>query len=213
MRNKAASAYVFATFSKGRWQRAAVRVSTSSTVLHVITIYGFPRANEGGEAMENNEAFLSKVFLEARSFRKRRRVNLWRFQCRKALQGSGWTPRSLSLEYLKFQLIQLLTGNTQSRIDMAFLSPTAARLMKDVRVIPVPEGGMKLHRPLEVTLEFAGSTDVAFVTRKIRGLPAPVNTMTKEDEQHLENEVFERLTRAVCEAWDEGNVDKLREKW
>ena len=54
-------------YQTGRWQSAAVRVSASSTLLHVVTIYGFPRANEGGDAMENNEAFLSKVFLEARS--------------------------------------------------------------------------------------------------------------------------------------------------
>ena len=34
-----------------RWQSAVVRVSGSSTLVHVVSIYGFPRANEGGEAM------------------------------------------------------------------------------------------------------------------------------------------------------------------
>ena len=106
-----------------------------------------------------------------------------------------------------------VTAATQSRIDMAFLNPMAARLMKDVRVIPVPEGGIKLHKPLQVTLEFAGSRESAFATRKIRGLPAPVNIMAKEDVKHLEDEAFERLAPAVFEAWDKGSADDLWEKW
>ena len=44
-------------YQTGRWQSAVVGVSGSSTQVH-----GFPRATEGGEAMEHNQAFLNNVF-------------------------------------------------------------------------------------------------------------------------------------------------------
>ena len=62
-----------------------------------------------------------------------------------------------------------VTSATQSRIDMTFLNPMAAGLLIDARVVPVPEIGIKLHKPLNIALEFTGSKDFAFAVRKIRG--------------------------------------------
>ena len=49
-------------YDTGRWQSAAIRVNGTSTLIHIVSVYGFTKANEGGEAMEQNELFLTKVF-------------------------------------------------------------------------------------------------------------------------------------------------------
>ena len=55
-----------------------------------------------------------------------------------------------------------VTSATQSRKDKTFLNPMAARLLIDARVVLVPEIGIKLHKPLNIALEFTGSKDFAF---------------------------------------------------
>ena len=52
----------------GRWQSMATKVNSGGLIIHVIAIYGFPRANEGGEAMDMKERLLEDVFDEAGSF-------------------------------------------------------------------------------------------------------------------------------------------------
>ena len=54
-------------YDRGRWQSLATNVNTGGLIVHVVTLYGFPRANEGGDAMEQNEDFLADAFAEASS--------------------------------------------------------------------------------------------------------------------------------------------------
>ena len=56
-----------ALYETGRWQSISVKFHRSSEKIHVVSVYGFPRANEGGEAMLENEIFTEQVFLEAES--------------------------------------------------------------------------------------------------------------------------------------------------
>ena len=54
-------------YDTGRWQSLATNVNTGGLVVHVVTFYGFPRAHERGEAMEQNEDLLADAFAEASS--------------------------------------------------------------------------------------------------------------------------------------------------
>ena len=46
-----------ALYETGRWQSISVKFHRSSEIIHVVSVYGFSRANEGGEAMVENVKF------------------------------------------------------------------------------------------------------------------------------------------------------------
>ena len=56
-----------ALWETGRWQSVAIKINASGLIIDVVTIYGLPRANEGGDSMDMNEDFMVSVFDEARS--------------------------------------------------------------------------------------------------------------------------------------------------
>ena len=100
-----------------------------------------------------------------------------------------------------------------SRIDMAFLNPMAARLLNNVHVHEVPEYGIKLHKPLQVNLDFCGTREFAYATPKIRGIPMITHKMSAEDIEQLGNEIMDRHASRFFKSWEIGNVDAVWEDW
>ena len=47
-------------YNTGRWQSCVVKLNGGSSLIHVVTVYGFPGANDGGEDMENNEELFTR---------------------------------------------------------------------------------------------------------------------------------------------------------
>ena len=101
----------------------------------------------------------------------------------------------------------------ESRIDLAFLNPMAARLLNNAQVLEVPDHGIKLHRPLRVTLDFSCAREFAYTTPKIRGFPPAVYKMGADDMEQLGNEIVERYARSFYGAWETGDVDAVWEEW
>ena len=144
----------------GRWQSAVVRICGGDILMHVITVYGYPRANEGGETYEQNEEFMRKVFLEAESLGNVPvaicgdfNVNIERSQILSQNTVSGKWIDAVGAVAASMDLVPEPTyqvGNTQSRIDHVFLNPVAGTMLVEAEVLEVPEHGIKRHHPVRV---------------------------------------------------------------
>ena len=58
-----------------------------------------------------------------------------------------------------------------SRIDMIFVNSAACRVFSECRVVPVSEGGIKRHKPVEVEFGLKPKREFADVIPSIRALP------------------------------------------
>ena len=206
-------------YDTGRWQSAAIRVNGTSTLIHIVSVYGFTKANEGGEAMEQNELFLTKVFTEAQSLGDIPVIVCGDFNTKiensavltEVSSAGAWIDAAgvISSALGTEPEVSFVSYCAESRIDLAFLNPMAARLLNNAQVLEVPDHGIKLHRPLRVTLDFSCAREFAYTTPQIRGFPPAVYNMGADDMEQLGNEIVERYARSFYGAWETGDVDAV----
>ena len=131
-----------------RWQSCTIKINKNSTICHIVSVYGFPGANEGGEEMELNEYFLENVFLEAASLGDVPVIIGGDFN--KELENSPTLTEMVSSGRWSDAASLLATVNNTnpgdtyttgigtSRIDMLFMNPAATRIFKQCFVVDVP---------------------------------------------------------------------------
>ena len=120
-----------ASYETGRWQSISVKFHRSSEVIHVVSVCGFSRANEGGEAMVENENLMEQVFLEAGSLGSGSVVTCGDFNVKVenshvltgALSSGAWTDAAEMFARATDTLVQPTYYTPQgiiSRIDLCF---------------------------------------------------------------------------------------------
>ena len=212
-----------ALFETGRWQSVAVNFNGSGLIFHVVSLYGYAGANEGGELMETNENFLNNVFAEASSFGDIPVLVVGDFNVKienspiltGAVSNGEWTDVGYTHAILQEQEPENThtARGVSSRIDMVFANPEALRYLTSFRVLPVPSDGIKNHLPIRLEFEVICPRATALKTRKIRGLPSERNQMTEDEINLLADDVLERCVEEFFEAVDSANVDKVWSSW
>ena len=149
--------------------------------IHVVTVYGFPRANEGGEAYTENEDFLANVFAEADSLGDVPVVVCGDFnvtveksqQLSQRLLDGSWVDAASAVAMARGPEPEAtyVHKDSSSRIDMFFLNSAAAQMIEDLEVLAVPEGGIKRHRPVCLTLRPTPSRGKALATASVKRCP------------------------------------------
>ena len=210
-------------FESGRWQSAAIRVNASGLILHIISLYGFPRANEGGDEMIENEALLSNAFAEATSLGNVPvlvmgdfNVDAEKSQVLSNLVTDGvWTD--IGRLYATLMEVEptptFSARGTSSRIDLAFGNQEAMRLFKRYEVLDVPATGIKNHKPIKVVLDVTCPKAFALQPGKVRSFPFPETPMDPDDIEDLESDVLERYFDRFVAAVSSGDVDKIWAEW
>ena len=210
-------------FESGRWNSIAVRINSGGLIIHVVTVYGFPRANEGGEPMESNEQLLSDVFSEATSLGNVPVIVLGDFNIKPErspilshLVTSGlWCDIGQTYAVLEGSdpLPTFDARGTNSRIDLAFGNPELMRLLKSYEVLDVPPNGIKNHKPVRVVIDVTCPKSWAWQTRKVHALPVPSQELCAEDTRNLEDDIFERYLDGFVEAVESTDVDAIWDAW
>ena len=207
-----------ALYETGRWQSISVKFHRSSEKIHVVSVYGFPRANEGGEAMLENENFTEQVFLEAESLGFGSVVIRADFNVKVenshiltgALSSGSWTDAA---EMFARATDTHLQPTYYSRIDLCFLNENATRMLTNCEVLSVPPDGIKRHKPVEVQLEVGLKKEFALKARKLRGLPKLQSAMAQEDLDELAQTKVEEKEEAFYEAAAEKDIDAMWTIW
>ena len=174
-------------WQSGRWQSLAVRINSSGAIIHIVSIYGHPRANEGGEVMDVNEEFLSDIFAEAGSLGNVPVLVIGDFNIKvekspllASIVTSGlWADIGQTIATLEEKLPAPTyeSRNVSSRIDMAFGNPELMRLVKGYDVLEVPHDGIKLHKPIRVVLDVTCPRAFALQTRHVKKFPKPESVL------------------------------------
>ena len=135
-------------FETGRWQSCALKIHGGGCLFHVVSVYGFPGANEGGEEMEQNEALIQDVFLEAMTLGDVPIIIGGDFNTKlenspflTEMMSSGTWNDAASLFAAATDTMEEDTYQTamgSSRIDMLFMNAAATRIFKRCNVVAVP---------------------------------------------------------------------------
>ena len=210
-------------FETGRWQSTVIRVNGGTQLIHVITAYGFPRANDRNEEYESNETFLGKVFTEALSLgevpvivcgdfnihvdrsqelSQRLISGQWRDAAAVYANANGEDPEPT----YKFREVE-------SRVDFVFMNPAAARALESVEVMEVPFHGIKRHKPLCVAFDFVRKGSTAWKTKKVKRLPEPLCTLTGEELNTIENGVLADYGELITGALADHDVNMAWGAW
>ena len=210
-------------FKTGRWQSCVIKLNRSSSLLHVVTVYGYPGANDGGEEMEKNEEFLTNVFLEAASLGNVPVVIGGDFNV--SLENSLTLSRFVSSGIWSdaASLYSMATGEPMidtykttvgtSRIDMLFMNAAATRTFKAFNVIEVPPDGIKRHKPVEGRWLFDMPKEYAMKIQSARGLPKRRTEMNPEEIKLIAHEAVVEFGNNFYEAFFENDVDMMWEAW
>ena len=125
-------------YQSGRWVCNTVRVAGGSQLLHIVSVYGHPGANEGGTVMQENEILLQQVFDEAGSLGDVPVVLCGDFNVMpeksNVISTELVTGRWLDAAAASARLdnatpaCTYFSGGTSSRIDLVMLNNRAAQL-------------------------------------------------------------------------------------
>ena len=210
-------------YNTGRWQSCVIKLHRGNSLLHVVSVYGHPGANDGGEEMERNEEFLTNVFLEAASLGNVPVVIGGDFNARlensTALSGfvtSGvWSDAA--------SLYSMVTGEPMadtyqtysgtSRIDMLFMNAAATRLFKSFKVVNVPPEGIKRHKPIEAIWSFDMPREFASKIQSARGLPRKRTEIDPRETELIAHEIVSEHGNSFYEAFFANDVNTMWEQW
>ena len=207
----------------GRWFSTVIKLNKSGSLLHLVTVYGFPGANEGGEAAFQNEAFLRKVFDESSTLGDVPVIICGDFNC--SLEGSAvltemvvsgkWNDAALLYGTVSESAVETTytAFGGSSRIDMIFMNTSATRLFSECKVIPVPEEGIKRHKPVEAKFNFEVQREYAEAIPSIRALPQGTNKLEARDLDDLEGFILREYLSSFQKAYEEKNTDVMWKVW
>ena len=207
----------------GRWMSSVVKAHKSGTLLHVISLYGFPGATEGGEAAFQNEEFLRKVFDEASTLGDVPVLVCGDFNC--TLESSTvLSEMTVSGKWCDAaQLYGMMNDSSidatyfafggSSRIDMIFLNSAACRVFSECRVVPIPEEGIKRHKPVEAKLGLNPRREFADIIPSIRALPKGVRCMDSGTSDELQKAVLDQHLDDFNEAATRGDTEAMWDLW
>ena len=207
----------------GRWHSIAVKVAASGLIIHVVSIYGHPGANEGGEVMDANENFLSDVFNEAGSLGDVPIVIIGDYNIRtekspllaNLITSGQWVDIGQSVATVEGKQPEATyeSRGVSSRIDMAFGNSELMRILKGYEVLTVPHDGIKSHRPIKIILDVQCPRSLAWQARKVRKLPRAETTLDPQDLSQLEWNIMERYIEAFEAAVSFQDVDLIWDVW
>ena len=210
-------------YETGRWHSAAVRINASGLIVHIVSLYGFPRANEGGDEMEENESLLSNAFAEATSLGNVPVLVMGDFNVSaershvlsNLVTNGGWTDigRTYATLMEEEPAPTFAARGISSRIDLAFGNLEAMRLVKSYEVMDVPASGIKGHKPIKVILDVSCPKAFALQPGKVRSFPFSNFSMSPEEIENLENDVMERYVDRYAEAVISEDVDRIWDEW
>ena len=213
-----------ALFETGRWEASTTCIDGTDTLLHTQNVYGYPGANEGGQAMMDNENFFADVFDFAGSLGDdvpvvvigdfNIRLEQSHVLCQ-LIASHKWVECGSLLAALSGTEPQptFESGGSMSRIDMAFLNPAAARLLSSFEVLPIDIGGTKQLHPIRVSFNFSGCHRMAALqTKQIRGIPKTEDLDGKDREYLLDKLLADFLLR-YGEAYQAQDVDAMWKQW
>ena len=210
-------------FQTGRWQSIAVKIDNSATIFHVVTYYGIAGANEGGEKMTENEAFLTDVFLEAHSLGNDvpvvvigdLNVKVENSHILSHLVSEGfWMDAGLQTAILKNKEPDntFERGTTTSRIDLCFVNTAAANYFSDFAVLDVSDNGISDHKQLLIEFEVNTKKYKTLAVKDIKGIP-DYKPPSSEDSNFIEDLVIEENGDSFYEAWEAGDIDGMWHNW
>ena len=211
-------------FETGRWQSVVIQVNKGGTLLHVVTVYGFPRANEGGDEMVANEELLEKVFMEAASLGDVPVFVCGDFNVQVAnshvlseMVTSGvWSDSAASIAAIEGkepEVTYTTPVGQRSRIDLIFTNCAATRMLEGCSVLTVPDDGIKRHKPVEVNANVCLKRDFALECHKVRRLPKGQFSIEKEQLEKIAKRAFDRHRDAYDGACLSQDVNALWEAW
>ena len=210
-------------YNTGRWHSVVVKVNKGGMLLHVVTVYGFPGASDGGEAAFQNESLLRKVFDEASTLGDVPVLVCGDFNtslessavlgemvasgqwCDGAYTFSAVSETELEHTYSAF-------GGT-SRIDMVFLNKAATRCFQKCQVIPVPEGGIKRHKPVQCDLSLDIGKEFATQIPKVRKLPEGNVALSQDEIAALESTAISAYIDEFSEALEHKDTETMWRSW
>ena len=207
----------------GRWMSSVIKIHRSGTLLHVVSLYGYPGATDGGEATFMNEEFLRKVFDEATTLGDVPIVVCGDFNC--SLESSAvLSEMTASGKWCDAaQLYGMVNESSvdatyfafggSSRIDMIFLNSAACRVFSECRVVPVPEGGIKRHKPVEAKFDLHPKREFADAIPSIRALPKGVRRMDSDTENELQRSILGEHLGDFNEAAARGDTNAMWNLW
>ena len=188
-----------------------------------MTVYGFPGANEGGEAAFLNEAFLRKVFDESSTLGDVPviicgdfNVSLERSAVLTEVVVSGkWNDAALLHGTVSGSALEstytAFGGN--SRIDMIFTNASATIIFSECKVVPVPEDGIKRHKPEEPTFNFHVKREFAQAIPSIRALLRSKKKLEATALDDLEDFILEEYQSSFQKAYEERNAADMWKVW
>ena len=211
-------------YDSGRWQSVSVKFCKSGELIHVVSVYGFPRANEGGQPMIDNEELMEDVLLEAASLGAGPVVVCGDFNVKvenshalsNALSSGAWTDAAAMYARAMDREPEPTYFTPQglcSRIDLCLLNAASTRALLHCEVVAVPLEGIKRHKPVEVQLRINMEKEFAFRTIPIRGLPKFQSAMDPTDLQELAQTTAEKHEGYFYDAYAERNIDLMWSSW
>ena len=210
-------------YNTGRWHSVVVKVNKGGMLLHVVTVYGFPGASDGGEAAFQNESLLRKVFDEASTLGDVPVLVCGDFNtslessavlgemvasgqwCDGASTFSAVSETELEYTYSAF-------GGT-SRIDMVFLNKAATRCFQKCQVVPVPEGVIKRHKPVQCDLSLDVKKEFATQIPKVRKLPEGDVASSQDEIAALESTAIRAHIDEFSEALEHKDTETMWRTW
>ena len=210
-------------YDTGRWHSLAIKICRSSLIVHVVSLYGFPRANEGGDEMVQNEELLSNTFAEATSLGNVPVVVMGDFNVTPErspvlaalITNGSWTDIGACFATLNGTDPEHTyhARGVSSRIDLAFGNREFMQLVKDFQVLDVPATGIRSHKPIRVTIDADCPRSYALEARKVRSFPPSNSTMSTDDLLALQEDVLDRYMRCFDLACDDEDINKMWDCW
>ena len=210
-------------WESGRWQSIAVRINSSGPIIHIVTIYGHPRANEGGDAMDLNEELLGNIFDEVGSFGNVPILVIGDYNIKperspflsNLITAGLWMDIGQTIATLEEKLPDPTyeARGTTSRIDLAFGNPELMRHLRGFEVMTVPHDGIKSHKPIKIVLDFHCPRTLALQTRKVKNFPKVEKDLDPEDLESLEFDIFTRYKGNFEQAVESQDVNSIWSAW
>lgn len=207
----------------GRWHSLTVRVRNSNTLLHVVSLYGFAGANDGGEQAECNEKLILNAIAEAESIGEIPVVIAGDFNV--ALENSAaltnatmtgkWTDAATAQAWQDGVEPQATydSGGRTSRIDMLLLNNEAMQAFRAFKVIDPPGHGIKSHKLLEARFDFNVLDYKMEALPKLHRLPVGATALSAEDKEQVIAEVFAQYVEDFYTAWEYDAIDSVWTLW
>ena len=210
-------------YNTGRWQSCVIKLNGSSSLIHVVTVYGFLGANDGGDDMKNNEDLLPEIFLETASLGDVPIIVGGDFNVRfensptlSELVAEGFWNDAASLYATATgtpiqDTYQISMGS--SRIDMLLMNAAATRRFKHCCVVEVPPEGIKRHKPVEGRWSCDLAREFATQIRPIRGLPKKQTKIDPDENDFIIEESIMKEVDTFYNAFLDDDVDSMWDCW